>query len=604
MESMRRAGLKSVAGMPMPETMGNFPETAPEHVNPAVAELETRVRQQAAVARLGLRALSGVDLRTLADEVLAEACCCLGTPMAAALEIREGLMQPLAERGVRFPPDMRGGIPGTPGGLLLTTRKPVVIEDIRSDARFSRSAVMEAAGARSCAAVLVESGPQSLATLTALDIQPRRFSREDVDFLQSLANVLAAAILRSREEESRARLEKERHDAEQALRQSEEKLRQSQKIEAVGRLAGGIAHDFNNLLTAILTTAQMALADLPAEGSPLRADLTDIRGAAEKAASLTRQLLAFSRRQVLRPRVLDLCAAVADIQKMLARLISEDIRLVSDMGQGCTVCADPGQIEQVILNLALNARDAMPGGGTLTLRTCAVDLEQHDGLRMFGCSIQRGRYVRLTVEDTGAGMDEHTLQRIFEPFFTTKEIGKGTGLGLATVYGIVKQSGGYIRATSTVGKGSTFEVYLPVALGEAASAAPEAPQEMPAGRGETVLLVEDEDAVRMAARKALSRGGFRVVEARNGEEALQRWRERTAVDLVISDLVMPEMGGRELATRLRQDDPRLKVLFTSGYTDDASVRQGALASGMAFLSKPFTPEALVRKAREMLDQGS
>jgi CheY-like chemotaxis protein len=302
--------------------------------------------------------------------------------------------------------------------------------------------------------------------------------------------------------------------------------------------------------------------------------------------------------------VLDLGVAVSEIQKMLARLIGEDIRLVTDLGTGCTVSADPGQVEQVVLNLALNARDAMPSGGTLSLRTRTLELTTADGFRMFGCAIQQGPYVQLRVEDTGAGMDAHTLDRIFEPFFTTKELGKGTGLGLATVYGIVKQSGGYIRATSTVGHGSTFDVYLPLSAGAVPVQQTAPPQETPAGRGETVLLVEDEDAVRMAARKALSRSGFKVVEARNGEEAIRRWRERTTVDLVVSDLVMPEMGGRELATLLRQEAPRLKVLFTSGYTDDAGIRQGALAPGMGFLSKPFTPEALVRKAREMLDQPS
>jgi PAS domain S-box-containing protein len=698
------------------------------HANPALDELEARVRQQAAVARIGLRALSGIDVRGLAEEVLAEACCCLDVPMAAALEIRDGHTLPLAQRGAQLPARMQAGA-GTPGALLFSARVPVVIEDIAADSRFSGSAVMEAAGARSCAAVLVHWGSTSLGALTTLDPQPRRFTAEDVDFLQSLANVLAAAMQRARQKESlrldlaeRTRLQDalatserfyrallgnasdlvvicdpdgtfryaspsisnvlgweqddmlgqrpchffhpddahigreglesvmnapgksgcwtarfrrkdgsyrwieatprnlmndevvrgilincrdvtERHQAEQALRQSEEKLRQSQKIEAVGRLAGGIAHDFNNLLTAILTTAQLALSELP-EDHPVRGDLDDIRGAGEKAANLTRQLLAFSRRQVLRPRVLDLCAAVSEIQKMLARLIGEDIRLIAESGTGCTVSADPGQIEQVILNLALNARDAMPHGGTLSLRTRTVELTQEDGFRMFGCPIQRGPYVQLRVEDTGAGMDAHTMERIFEPFFTTKELGKGTGLGLATVYGIVKQSGGYIRATSTIGQGSTFEVYLPVSDGVPSRSDPATPRETPTGRGETVLLVEDEDAVRMAVRKALSRAGFNVVEARNGEEALQRWRERSAVDLVVSDLVMPEMGGRELATKLREEAPRLKVLFTSGYTDDAGIRQGALAAGMGFLSKPFTPEALVRKAREMLDQPS
>jgi len=699
------------------------------------SELETRVRQQAAVARIGLRALSGVEVGALADEVLAEACCCLRTPMAAAFEIGDGPTLPLATRGLELPRGMKAGA-GTPSRMLIATRVPVVIEDIATDSRFSHSPVLEAARARSCIAVLVHWGSTNLAVLCVLDPEPRRFGNEDVDFLQSLANVLAAAMQRARQDESvranalamqadaaeRTRLQEalatserfyrtllsnasdlvaisdpdgkvryvspsitkvlgwepsdvvghlpyhlfhpddapiaqealrsileapdasgcwtlrfkrkdgsyrwieatprnllhdevvggillncrdvtERHEAEQALRNSEEKLRQSQKIEAVGRLAGGIAHDFNNLLTAILTTVELSLSGLP-EDHPLRADLADIRGAGEKAANLTRQLLAFSRRQVLRPRVLDLSAAVTEMQKMLARLIGEDVRLVAELGDGCTVCADPGQIEQVILNLALNARDAMPAGGTLSLRTRNVEVTQEDGLRMFGCPVQRGPYVQLVVEDTGAGMDAHTMERIFEPFFTTKELGKGTGLGLATVYGIVKQSGGYIRATSAVGHGSTFEVYLPASETAPARDGKEPPRATPAGRGETVLLVEDEDSVRMAARKALSRGGFNVIEARNGEEALQRWREGTTVDLVISDLVMPEMGGRDLATLLRADAPRLKVLFTSGYTDDAGIRQGALEVGMGFLSKPFTPELLVRKAREMLDQVS
>jgi PAS domain S-box-containing protein len=699
------------------------------------SELETRVRQQAAVARIGLRALSGVDPGVLAEEVLAEACGGLLTPMAAALEIRDQETLPLAQRGIELPARMHAS-PGSPSELLLSTRAPLVIEDIASDRRFSRWPVLEAAGARSCMTVLVHWSSTSLAALSVLDPEPRRFSGEDVDFLQSLANVLAAAMQRARQEESvranaramvadvaeKTRLQEalakserfyrtllsnasdlvaitdpdgkvrylspsishvlgwepsdlvgqtpfhlvhhddvpvardalraimdtpgssgcwtvrfrrkdgayrwieatprnllqdeavrgillncrdvtERHEAEQALRKSEEKLRQSHKIEAVGRLAGGIAHDFNNLLTAILTTVQLSLSALP-EDHPLRGDLADIREAGEKAANLTRQLLAFSRRQVLRPRSLDLSSAVAEMQKMLGRLIGEDIRLVAELGEGCTVCADPGQIEQVILNLALNARDAMPAGGTLSLHTRTVELTQDDGLRMFGCPIQRGPFVQMRVTDTGAGMDAHTMERIFEPFFTTKELGKGTGLGLATVYGIVKQSGGYIRATSTVGQGSTFEVYLPFAEGAPSYAEKTPVQEKVSGRGETVLLVEDEDAVRIAARKALSRGGFKVVEARNGEEALQRWRERSGVDLVVSDLVMPEMGGRELATRLRAEAPHLKILFTSGYTDDAGIRQGALENGMGFLGKPFTPEELLRKAREMLDQPS
>ncbi|MFL5409359.1 MAG: PAS domain S-box protein [Myxococcales bacterium] len=394
----------------------------------------------------------------------------------------------------------------------------------------------------------------------------------------------------------------ERYQAEQALRQSEEKLRQAQKIEAIGRLAGGIAHDFNNLLTAILTTAQLSAMDVP-EGSTLRADLGEIVQAGERAAALTRQLLAFSRRQVLRPRTVDLAVVLSDLKKMLSRLIGEDVELVAAAEQGCNVRADPSQLEQVIMNLALNARDAMPTGGRLTLRTGKIELLERDGHRMFGCPIPRGSYIRLSVEDTGTGMDESTLQHIFEPFFTTKEMGKGTGLGLATVYGIVKQSGGYIRATSFVGKGSTFEIYLPETPEMADTATDQRAFATGSSKGETILLVEDEELVRVAARRALLHSGFHVLEATNGVHALKVYGT-VRVDLVITDLVMPEMGGRELATRLRQHDPDVKVLFTSGYTDDATIRGGEIFAGISFLPKPFTPESLGRKAREVLDGGA
>ncbi|HVI24201.1 MAG TPA: PAS domain S-box protein, partial [Myxococcales bacterium] len=394
----------------------------------------------------------------------------------------------------------------------------------------------------------------------------------------------------------------ERYQAEQALRQSEEKLRQAQKIEAIGRLAGGIAHDFNNLLTAILTTAQLSAMDVP-EGSTLRADLGEIVQAGERAAALTRQLLAFSRRQVLRPRTVDLAVVLSDLKKMLSRLIGEDVELVAAAEQGCNVRADPSQLEQVIMNLALNARDAMPAGGRLTLRTGTIELLEGDGPRMFGCPIPRGSYIRLSVEDTGTGMDESTLQHIFEPFFTTKEMGKGTGLGLATVYGIVKQSGGYIRATSCVGKGSTFEIYLPETPEMADTATDRSAVATGSGKGETILLVEDEELVRVAARRALLHSGFQVLEATNGVHALKVYGV-ARVDLVITDLVMPEMGGRELATRLRQHDPDVKVLFTSGYTDDPTIRGGDTFAGISFLPKPFTPESLGRKAREVLDGGA
>ena len=379
----------------------------------------------------------------------------------------------------------------------------------------------------------------------------------------------------------------------------EDQLRQAQKMEAVGRLAGGVAHDFNNLLTVISSYSELLLGDLPA-ADPRRADLEEIRKAAGGAAALTRQLLAFSRKQVLQPTVLDLNAVVAGADKMLKRLIGEDIDLVSvlspDVG---AVRADAGQVEQVIMNLAVNARDAMPEGGKLTIETANLELDatytdQHR-------AVSPGAYVLLSVSDTGTGMDEHTKARVFEPFFTTKEQGKGTGLGLATVYGIVKQSGAFIWVYSELGRGTTFKIYFPrVEDVASAPAAPTAPESL---RGtETVLVAEDAAAVRAVIQQVLASHGYQVLEAADGRSALELGaRHEGPVHLLVTDVVMPEMSGRQLADRLQERRPTLKVLFVSGYTDDAIVRHGILEPGIAFLQKPFTPEALARKVREALD---
>jgi hypothetical protein len=382
-------------------------------------------------------------------------------------------------------------------------------------------------------------------------------------------------------------------------RHLEAQLRQSQKLEAIGTLAGGVAHDFNNLLTTILGYSELVLQQLDAD-SPLREEVGEIQRAGERAAGLTHQLLAFSRKQVLAPVVLDLNTAVADMQKMLQRLIGEDVSLaaVLDPNLWC-VRADPGQIEQVIVNLVVNARDAMPRGGKVTIETRNIDLD--DSYVRVHAYVRPGEHVCLSVSDTGTGMDVQTRSRIFEPFFTTKGPAKGTGLGLSTVYGIVKQSGGSIEVYTEPGRGTSFKVYLPRVFGSEERAAPQARRPAPSG-SETVLLVEDEEAVRRLARLVLEKIGYTVLEAGSAEEALSLTADSAhRVDLVLTDSVMPGMSGPELAQRLRTERSNLKVLFMSGYTDDAIVRHGLLDAREAFLQKPFTPDLLARKVREVLD---
>ncbi|HJQ31476.1 MAG TPA: response regulator [Pyrinomonadaceae bacterium] len=381
----------------------------------------------------------------------------------------------------------------------------------------------------------------------------------------------------------------------------EEQLRQAQKMEAVGRLAGGVAHDFNNLLTVINGYSDLLAKRLRAE-DPLRLNVEEIRKAGERAASLTRQLLAFSRKQVLQPKVIDLNEVVRETEKMLRCLIGEDIELRASLGPWLgSVKADPGQMEQVLMNLAVNARDAMPRGGKLTISTENVYLDEEYAAHHV--TVAPGRYVILAVSDTGTGMDEQTKARIFEPFFTTKVAGKGTGLGLSTVYGIVKQSGGYVWVYSEVGRGTTFKIYLPRvdegAQGYRQSPAPAQAQEL---RGtEAVLLAEDDELVRNMTRIILSDHGYKVQAAANGAAALSIF-ERTEgpIHLLLTDVVMPGISGRELADRLTRLRPEMKVLFMSGYTEDAIVHHGVLDEGVNFIQKPFTPDDLARKVREVL----
>jgi PAS domain S-box-containing protein len=410
----------------------------------------------------------------------------------------------------------------------------------------------------------------------------------DIEFAGHKASLVVAQDVTERR-----RAEAERHEL-------AEQLRQSQKMEAIGGLAGGIAHDFNNLLTVITGRSQLLLSRLTADERSQR-DVELIDKAAERAAGLTRQLLAFSRKQVLQPRTLGLNSVVSEVIDMLQRTIGEDIELAftpaPDLG---LVSADPGQVEQVLLNLAVNARDAMPQGGRLTLETANVSLDAID-VRGYP-DFPAGPYVMVTMSDTGVGMDAPTQARIFEPFFTTKSSDKGTGLGLATVYGIVKQSGGHVRVDSEPGAGTTFTIYLPrvAATGETLRAAP--PGAAMTRGTETVLLVEDEQEVRELTREILEEQGYRVLMAGHPAEAVAIAATcETRIDLLVTDVVMPQMGGGRLAERLLLDSPGMQVLYISGYTDDAIVRHGVLNQSAAFVQKPFTPEALTRKVRGVLD---
>jgi two-component system cell cycle sensor histidine kinase/response regulator CckA len=381
-------------------------------------------------------------------------------------------------------------------------------------------------------------------------------------------------------------------------RQLEEQLRQTAKMEAIGQLAGGIAHDFNNLLTVILGYGQV----LQESVSPKEREyVAEVLNASDRAASLTRQLLAFSRRQIMTPQVLDLNTIVSNVEKMLKRLIGENIELATaqqpNLGR---VKADSGQIEQVILNLVVNARDAMPEGGKVTIETANVELDE--AYARSHTTVVPGSYVMLAVSDTGQGMDADTLTRIFEPFYTTKEPGKGTGLGLATVYGIIKQSSGNIWVYSEVGGGTSFKIYLPRVHESLVGAAP-APASSRSERGtETILLVEDEEAVRTLVRETLRLYGYKVLEAEGAETALATLEGyREPIHLLVTDLVMPRMSGKDLALRISPVHPEAAVLYMSGYTDNAIVRHGVLEANTFFLQKPFTPRVLVKKVREVLD---
>ncbi|MBI3407992.1 MAG: HDOD domain-containing protein [Planctomycetes bacterium] len=402
-----------------------------------------------------------------------------------------------------------------------------------------------------------------------------------------------------RAQEEQKRTEKKLQKTEEALHITEEKLRQSMKMEAIGRLAGGVAHDFNNLLTVINGYAELLSTMLPAE-QQTHTFAEEIKRAGGRASELTRQLLAFSRKQILVPEVLNLNDTVSSMDKMLRRVIGEDIELVTALASSLPlVKVDPGQVDQVIMNLAVNARDAMPAGGKLTLETGTADLDENYVAPH--ADLKAGAYVYMALSDTGTGMTDEVKKSLFEPFFSTKG-GQGTGLGLATVHGIVKQSGGHISVYSEVGLGTSFKVYFPVALEpKSEPKPPPASVDMIPQGSETILLTEDEEGVRRIAQRTLEMYGYKILEARDGFEALKVSEEfKGSIDILVTDTIMPQMGGCELAQRLSRQRPNLKVLYTSGYTDEAIIRHGILSSGLPFLQKPFSPAVLACKIREVL----
>jgi signal transduction histidine kinase len=390
-----------------------------------------------------------------------------------------------------------------------------------------------------------------------------------------------------------------RHEDMRALRDSEEGLRQGQRMEAVGRFAGGVAHDFNNMMSAVVGFSALVL-DALAPDDPLRRYVEEIQLAGERASGMTKQLLAFTRKQVLLSQVLDLNELVLNVNGLLARLIGEDIELITELAPAVhAIEADSGQLEQVVVNLAVNARDAMPGGGTLTISTANCEIQTTDATRR---DLEPGPYVTLSVTDTGEGMDAETLQQIFEPFFTTKEEGKGTGLGLATAFGIVKQSGGDIQVESEQGVGTTFTISLPRAQAAPVRVAPASTPARMRGGSETILLVEDEELVRSLEREVLKTHGYTVLEAVGPGHAIELSRNHPGViHLLLTDVVMPGMSGDKLAQRLAADRPEMKVIFASGYAADVIAHRGILAPGTDFLPKPLTPASIAKKVREVLD---
>ena len=551
--------------------------------------------QQTAAAELGLRAIVGVPLDQLyagATELVREA---MNADFVYVVQLRDNELVVRAHVG-RTDIDPVGRVLDAKDSIadyVIRTGAPVVTPNFEQEHRYVAPPAVQEVAARSAAAVPIHSRHGPFGSLVVMNRSVHQFQSDDIAFLQTCANVLAASVDRATDGAAL-------RDAQEALHRSQEQLNQAVKMEAVGRLAGGIAHDFNNLLTAIRGYSDLVAAGLP-PNDPIRSDVQEIQRAADRAANLTHQLLAFSRRQVLRPARLDLNAVVRDLESMMRRLIGEDVDLSVTCATTRTVLVDRSQIEQVVMNLVINARDAMPSGGKLVIEARDHDVPPRANVREG--SPPPGRYALLKIQDSGSGIPPEIMDRIFDPFFTTKGAGKGTGLGLSTAYGIVTQSGGFIEVTSAEGVGTAFRIYFPETdPASSAVVTPSVPEADHRSGGETILLVEDADAVRNVVRRALTRLGYRVLEASNGPQAIGVALEHAnEIDLLLTDFVMPQMGGRELIDRLLELGLRPKILIMSGYIDDALLRGGGFPSGAAFIEKPFTADRIGRKVRDVLD---
>lgn len=539
----------------------------------AHAELQRRADEQATIAALSRAAMSSDGVDALMEQAAQAVTQILGVELAEVFELKADGQSLLLRASLG-----REGAPiGEESSLLddtqathtLAVSEPVIVDDYSREERFTPAEWQ--AKAKNGATVVIEGGDHAYGVLGAYTAQDRPFSADSIQFLQAVAHVLAAAVARQRAQ----RLESQLH--------------QSQRLEAVGQLAGGVAHDFNNLLVVILNYAEFVLAQV--EDEQLRQDVSEIKTAAERAASLTHQLLVFSRREVVVPEAVDLNEVVVETEGLLRHTLHEHIELIHSFTSGLwTVRLGSGQAEQILVNLLANARDAMPEGGTVDIKTENLELSAGHGKQE---ALPGGRYVRLTVADTGIGMGDEVAAQVFDPFFTTRKEAGGTGLGLATVYGIVKEAGGHIEIYTEPGHGTAFKVYLPALIDEVEADASESRHTEEAA-GQTILLAEDEESVRKLAKRILTESGYKVLVAVDGQGALELAAEHDGeIDLLLTDVVMPRISGPQLAAKLRELRPQVRTLFMSGYTGEVISRHGALEEGVALIEKPFDAKGLL-----------